>query len=123
MATERLQSVAAHVAGTSVPHPFDPLSNEEIEAVVAIVRKEKGDVLFNAVSLKEPPKKEMMKWLEDPKNTPRPTRIADIVALGKGSKVYDGLVDLKAGKVIEWLLLEGVQPLVSRAQLLENVIG
>lgn len=115
MALDRLKSVAHHVAGTSPPpHPFDPLSNQEIESAVSIIRVEKGKLFYNAVTLREPPKKEMLKWLESPSSVPRPTRIADIVAIAPGGKVFDGLVDLKAGKIVKWEQLEGVQPLVSR---------
>ena len=56
-----------------------------------------------------------MKWLENSSVLPRPTRIADIVAIAPGGKVFDGLVDLKAGKIIKWEQLDGVQPLVSAA--------
>lgn len=114
MALDRLKSVAQHVTGTTPPpHPFDPLSNAEIETAVGIVKKEYGQLVFNAVTLREPPKKEMLKWLEDMENIPRPLRIADVVVIAPGSKVYDGLVDLKNKKILKWVSLEGVQPLVS----------
>jgi primary-amine oxidase len=114
MALDRLKSVAQHVTGTTPsPHPFDPLSNAEIETAVSIIRKEHGKLHYNAVSLWEPRKQEMLKWLEDPVHTPKPSRIADVVAIALGGKVYDGLVDLKKGKIIKWEALEGVQPLVS----------
>jgi primary-amine oxidase len=113
MALDRLKSVAQHVAGTGPPpHPFDPLSNAEIETAVQIISKEHSKLHFNAVTLREPAKKEMLKWLEDSTNIARPTRVADVVAIAPGGKVYDGLVDLKAGKIIKWEALEGVQPLV-----------
>jgi primary-amine oxidase len=114
MALDRLKSVAQHVTGTTPsPHPFDPLSNAEIETAVSIIRKEHSKLHYNAVSLWEPRKQEMLKWLEDPAHTPKPSRIADVVAIAPGGKVYDGLVDLKEGKIIKWEALEGVQPLVS----------
>ena len=113
MALDRLRSVAQHVAGTAAPsHPFDPLSNAEIEIAVSVLRTAKGNLNYNAVTLQEPRKAEMLRWLEDPINTPRPARVADIVAIGPGGNVYDGLVDLKAGKVLKWEKLDGVQPLV-----------
>lgn len=115
MALDRLKSVTQHFTGSAdPPHPFDPLSNAEIEAAVAIVNKEHGKLFYNAVTLREPPKKEMLKWLEAPKTTALPTRIADVVALAPGGKVFDGLVDLKTGKVIKWEQMEGVQPLVCK---------
>jgi primary-amine oxidase len=114
MALDRLKSVAHHVSGSSPPtHPFDPLSNAEIETAVKIISKAHGKLHFNAVTLREPRKQQMLKWLEDPANTPTPSRIADVVAIAPGGKVYDGLVDLKEGKIVKWESLEGVQPLVS----------
>ena len=113
MVLQRLKQVAQHVSGTAPPpHPFDPLSPSEIEAVVAIVRKEHASLYYNAVTTLEPRKVEMMAWLADPEHSPRPRRVADVVAIGKGSKVYDGLVDLEEGKIIKWENIDGVQPIV-----------
>lgn len=113
MVLNRLKQVAQHVTGTTPPpHPFDPLSASEIEKVTAIVRKEYGSLFFNAVTLSEPKKVEMLPWLSDPDHTIRPHRVADVVAIGKGSKVYDGFVDLDEEKILEWILTEDVQPLV-----------
>lgn len=119
MALERLKQFAAQITGTAtLPHPFDPLSSAEIEKAVGLVRLERDDALFfNTVALLEPRKAEMTAWLADPKTRPRPHRVADVVAIGVGSKVYDGLVDLEDNKVIQWNLTDGVQPLVSRIVL------
>jgi primary-amine oxidase len=124
MALERLKSVAQHVAGTGPPpHPFDPLSNAEIETAAQIIRKEHGKVHYNAITLYEPRKKEMLKWLADPEHTSRPVRIADVVAIAPGGKVYDGLVNLIEGKIVKWEQLEGVQPLITMEdlQIVEHV--
>ena len=113
MVLDRLKQVAQHVAGTTPPpHPFDPLSASEIEKTTDIVRKEYGSLFFNAVTVMEPKKADMQPWLANPDHTVRPHRVADVVAIGKGSKVYDGLVDLDEGKILEWNLTEDVQPLV-----------
>lgn len=113
MAVDRLKQAAAHITGIGeAPHPFDPLSEAEIEQAVAIIQKEHSGLFFNAVTLWEPRKVEMMAWLQSPKTTPRPRRVADVVAIGRGSKVYDGIVDLTEGKILSWELTEGVQPLV-----------
>ena len=115
MVLERLTQVAQHVANkVPSPHPFDPLSEAEIDLVVSILRKEHGSLFYNAVTLKEPPKAQMMKWLADPEQTPRPSRIVDVVVIGKESKAFEGLVNLDEQRVIKWEGLEGVQPLVSR---------
>jgi primary-amine oxidase len=119
MAVDRLKQVTSHLTGTTVtslPHPFDPLSESEIERAVAVVRKEHANLFYNAVTLWGPRKAEMMVWLATPESTARPHRVADVVAIGKGSKVYDGLVDLNEGKIVQWELTEGVQPLVRVSQ-------
>ena len=113
MALDRLKQAAAHVTGIGlVPHPFDPLSESEIEKAVAIIRKEHSKVFFNAITLWEPRKAEMMAWIKDPEHKPRPHRIADVVCIGSGSKVFDGTVDLNMGKILSWEQTDGVQPLV-----------
>lgn len=118
MVLDRLKQVAQHVTGNTGPaHPFDPLSRSEIENAVAIIRKEHNDVHFNAVTLWEPRKADMLRWLAAPEKTPRPHRVADVVVMGTRGKVYDGLVDLDEQKIIDWKSLEGVQPLVGAVLL------
>jgi primary-amine oxidase len=113
MALDRLKSVTSHLSGMpQPPHPFDPLSNAEIESAVQIIRTAHGKLHYNAVTLREPKKLEMLKWLESPTTIPRPTRVADIVVIAPGGGVYDGLVDLNAKKITKWEKLSGVQPLV-----------
>jgi len=95
-----------------IPHPFDPLNAVEIESVIRVVKKAYGDVFFNVVSLHEPRKAEMMAWLETPDTAPRPARIADVVVIAPGGKVYDGLVDVQDSKIVKWEHMDGVQPIV-----------
>lgn len=96
-----------------IPHPFDPLSLGEIETVITAVKKAHGDVFFNVVSMHEPRKVEMTAWLADPETAPRPTRVADVVVIAPGGKVYDGLVDVKTATITSWEELDGLQPIVS----------
>jgi primary-amine oxidase len=113
MALDRLKQAASHLTGqVPPPHPFDPLSEFEIEQAAVLVRKEHSDVFFNAITLWEPRKAQMMRWMEDHQHTPRPARVADVVCIGRGSKVFESLVDLSASKVISWEQKDGVQPLV-----------
>lgn len=117
MVLERLKQLASQISLHSAPpHPFDPLSSHEIETAVSIIKQEKGDhFYYNAVTLWEPRKKQMLAYLAGGEQ--RPTRVAEIVAIGSGSKVFDGLVDLEARKVIRWDLTEGVQPLITMEDL------
>ncbi|KAK6441625.1 peroxisomal copper amine oxidase [Oleoguttula sp. CCFEE 5521] len=125
MVLERLQQVASHLTGhANPPHPFDPLSTEEIAAAVAIIRQSHPDVFFNTVTLWEPRKEEMLRYVASPKTIARPHRVADVVAIGRGSKVFDGTVDLNEGKIVTWDLTEGVQPLITMEdlQIVETVV-
>ncbi|PUU83272.1 primary-amine oxidase [Tuber borchii] len=115
---ERLKQLNAHLYGLSQPpHPFDPLSNTEVEYVTAIVREKYGQLKYNAVTLNEPLKKEMLAWLADEENAPRPRRKAEVVAIDKSFILYDGIVDLIDGKIIAWEKLEGVQPMITLEDL------
>ena len=118
MALDRLKSVAQHLTGTTAPpHPFDPLSNAEIESAAQIIRSAKGKVAYNAITLWEPRKAEMLKWLADPEKTTRPKRVADVVGMVPGGKVFEALIDLAEGTITKYEELAGVQPLVSNRWL------
>jgi len=118
MVLDRLKQMTNQVMGTSsTPHPFDPLSTTEIEAAVSLIRSEHGSLYYNTVTLWEPRKAEMLRYLADPDHVPRPHRVADVVAIAKGNKVYDGLVDLDAKKIVQWESMEGVQPLITMEDL------
>ncbi|KAF8244735.1 hypothetical protein K440DRAFT_588079 [Wilcoxina mikolae CBS 423.85] len=114
---DRLKKIYQHLSeSANPPHPLDPLSSAEIEYAIAIVRKEHGQLGYNAVTLSEPKKKEMLAWLADV-SLPRPRRLAEVIAVDKESAVYDGVVDLKDGKIIAWVKLSGVQPLITMEDL------
>lgn len=107
-----------------LPHPLDPLSLDEIQVAISTVKKAHGDVFFNVVSLHEPRKAELQAWLEKPDSTPLPARVADIVVIAPGGKVYDGLVDLQQKSIIKWEHMEGVQPIITMEELqaVEHII-
>lgn len=113
MATGRLHQLAEHTSHGSVArHPLDPLDPTEIEAAVSVVRKEKGDLYFNTVTLHEPRKADMLKWLAKPDNINRPTRVADVVAVTKAGQVHDVLVDLERNAITKWEALKDIQPII-----------
>jgi primary-amine oxidase len=110
----RLKQINAQFYGlTQPPHPFDPLTTPEIEYVIAIVSQQHSQLRYNAVTLSEPRKKEMLAWLDDPGSAARPKRQAEVVAIDKSFAVYDGIVDLTDGKILLWEKLEDTQPVVS----------
>ena len=125
MVLERLKQVASHLTGLGgPPHPFDPLSETEIAQAVAIVSKEHPGLFYNAVTLWEPRKQEMMAWMANPSDATRPQRCADVVAISKGSKVYDGVVNLTESRLQSWEHTPGVQPLITMEdlQIVEHVV-
>ncbi|KAK0663738.1 Copper amine oxidase 1 [Lasiodiplodia hormozganensis] len=125
MVLDRLKQMAGQISGQGEPpYPIDPLSEVEIEKAVAIIRKEHPDLHYNAVTLWEPRKLEMQAWLANPQVNPRPKRRADVVCIGPGSKVYDGIVDLEEGKIISFALTDGVQPLITMEdlQIVESIV-
>lgn len=110
------------------PHPFDPLSAAEIDAAVTLVKKTHGDaLLFHVVTLQEPRKAAMTRWLAAPETAARPARVAEVVVIENPSgTVYDGLVDITAGTFTAWEKLSGVQPIVSHPsprQLFSFIFG
>ena len=125
MVLERLKQIASQVSNTiSPPHPLDPLSSLEIETATSLLRKEKGQLYYNAVTLLEPPKAQLLPWLSDPDHSEKPQRIADIVAITPEGKVMDGHVSLTEGKVLSWEHTPGVQPLITMEdlQIVEHVV-
>ena len=102
---------------THGPHPLDPLSSEEIQSAVSIVKASHGQVKFNAVSLHEPRKVAMTKWLADRSPAQVPPRVADVTVIAPGGGVGDGLVDLGSKRIIQWNWVEGMQPIVSISSL------
>ncbi|KAK4099480.1 hypothetical protein N658DRAFT_475249 [Parathielavia hyrcaniae] len=111
-------------AAVDIPHPFDPLTLGEIDTAISIVKKAHGDIFFNVVSLQEPRKAEMTAWLADPDTAPRPKRVAEVVVIAPGGKVYDGLVDLAETKITKWDFLDGEQPIITmeELQLVEHIV-
>lgn len=93
-----------------LPHPWDPLSGAEISRAIDIVKKTHGELFYQAVTLLEPRKSDMTKWLEQ--KGPRPQRLADVTAIGPGGKVYDAFVDMGSGTIIKWEELKDCQPIV-----------
>lgn len=120
MVLDRLQQLTYQVSTIAPPpHPFDPLSIAEIDTAVAIIRREHGPLNFNAITLYEPRKAEMMAWLADPERAKRPARAADIVAIAPSGKVYDGVVDLDQQTIVQWEHTPNVQPLITMEDLQE----
>lgn len=97
---------------SSILHPLEPLTTEEITAAVAIVRSERQlipSVRFVSVTLHEPAPEVALNYKPgDPV-----TREAFMVLLdksGESSATYEAIVTITESKVSSWKHIPGVQP-------------
>jgi primary-amine oxidase len=96
----------------TVAHPLEPLTPQEIEAAVAIVRRERQlseQARFVSVTLREPPRETVLNF--QPGQPVK--REAFMVLLDKSDGVgatYEAVVDVTAGQVSSWRHVPGVQP-------------
>lgn len=128
---DRLTQLSNHATASVAPppapaHPLDPLTPTEISAVLAAVLAHFGanaGVLFNTVTLREPPKSAYVAWSEQ--GGAKPPRVAYFVVLQTGvAGVQEGVVELSTLLVTGLTHLAGVQPIltVEDLQLTEEVI-
>lgn len=119
MAEHRIHQLADHVAASArIRHPFDPLDASEIELAISVIRKEHGFVFFNTITLQEPRKQQMVRWLADPSAALLPPRVADVVVVNQEGTVYDGLVDLGRRAIVKWEQVEDAQPIVLAEEMI-----
>lgn len=94
-------------------HPLDQFSVQESDAarqIILDVRGPKVAIVFRSIALEEPPKKELLPFLDLEHagrltaNTPRPARMAriqyDIVRADRTREYVESLVDVGAGKEV-----------------------
>jgi primary-amine oxidase len=117
MTAEQVAAVQGKLEGldlrTSLPHPLDQLSEAEIEIARQVVLQARGTEVvlnFRTITLEEPPKAELVKFLElehagaVTAQTDRPARLAkamyDIVRPDRSHEYTESLVDLRASTEI-----------------------
>lgn len=98
----------------SYKHPLDPLTSDEIQVVIATVRVIHPNALFNIVSLHEPRKATLSKWLVQRSPETNPPRLADVCIILPGGKVADIIVDVQTETIVECSFVTGMQPIVSK---------
>jgi primary-amine oxidase len=103
-------STTAPRQASTVAHPLDPLTADEIRSAVAIVRTERPDLgrpTFPLVVLREPPKAEVVAFAPGEPIARR----ADVVAYERdGGLTHEVLVDLDAGSVLGWTTVDEARP-------------
>ena len=91
-------------------HPLDPLSPEEIEEAVSILRsqRELADATrFESVALREPPKDLVLRF-EGRNSVPRKAKI--VLLDNRTEATYEAVVSLTEKTVTSWEHIPGVQP-------------
>ncbi|MCA1575711.1 MAG: tyramine oxidase [Acidobacteria bacterium] len=105
-------------------HPLDPLTSEEVKVaarVIAALPQFPEGSLFSTIVLKEPLKKVV---LGHKSGAPVSRQAFAVILDRKGNRTFEAVVDLKAGRLISWEQIEGVQPLVtgSEFEALPNIV-
>ncbi|KAI1841520.1 hypothetical protein JX266_012272 [Neoarthrinium moseri] len=112
-------------------HPFDPLRPEEIVRAAEIIRPiyEGQAINFRVITLREPPKNEMVKFLElgacrdSELKKEAPVRCArvELIATTRGGRneLFELLVNLDENKLMSQKLLEGKHAYVDSAYMKE----
>jgi primary-amine oxidase len=85
-----------------ITHPLDPLTTQEINTAVSVLKKEKSlsdRATFPNLSLREPDKSKVLAFKKgDPI-----TREAFVVVLDPGkNKAYEAIVDLQKASLLSW---------------------
>lgn len=102
-------------------HPLDPLLPSEISLVARTINASlKGDkkVSFNTITLFEPPKEVLQKYVFG--KGPKPPRKAEAIVIGIGSgQISEVIVSIESGKgkVEGWKDVNGVQPTITLEDL------
>lgn len=94
-------------------HPLDSLTEDEIKTAAKLLSsapKFPAEALFSTIVLKEPAKQDVLNY----KPGSQFDRLAFAVILDrKNNQTFEAVVDLKAGRIVSWNLIRGIQPLVT----------
>ena len=106
----KLAVTGSNQSDSALVHPLDPLSVDEINRVAAIVRSKANlgeDLLFQTITLREPPKREVIGFV----NGDRITREASVVVLNyKKEEIYELDISLETEEILRREHIPGVQP-------------
>src|SRR3989440_6482672 len=97
---------------TTITHPLEPLTPEEIAAAVAIVRAGPASsehMRFVMVKLHEPGPEVSFSY-QPGDNVPREVFMSLLDKTNGVGKAYEAIVNLTEERVLSWRYIEGVQP-------------
>lgn len=125
MATVKEMKTATASTKHPYAHPLDQLSGDEVIRVGQIVRQSKPsmNLVFNTITLKEPPKPVMMSYLGWDTSKPRITHVereALVVILERPSmKCFEAIVSLDSETVKSFKYIPDVQPILTMDDMFE----
>ncbi|WP_008317043.1 primary-amine oxidase [Leptolyngbya sp. PCC 6406] len=100
-------------------HPLEPLSIEEVQIAVALVREQKGvgdRWRFPTVTLKEPPKAAVLTYQP---GEPWDRQAFLVLLDNETGHTYEAVVSLSQGQVVSWTHLPGIQPNIMADELVD----
>jgi primary-amine oxidase len=101
-------AAAAPAAAQAPKHPLDALTATEYWAVFEAMKasgRTDEKTRYSLINLREPPKEEVLRWKPG-----QDFRREALLVVKQEKKTFEAVVDVKAGKVIGWKEIEGVQP-------------
>ncbi len=111
-----VSALCSQPANGQAVHPLDPLTSDEIKSAAGVITawpQFPAGSFFSTIVLKEPLKTEVQNY----KPGVAVARQAFAVILDrKGNRTFEAVVDLKAGRLITWEQIKGVQPLVMESE-------
>ncbi|EWC46648.1 hypothetical protein DRE_04135 [Drechslerella stenobrocha 248] len=112
-----------NVKAERVLHPFSPLTEQEIRDAAALLRKEHStvDLHFKCISLREPEKELMKKWLKEPEDLkPKIDRKAFVVFYFRRTpELFECIVNLSAESIERKTKLEGFHSCADGEEVLQ----
>jgi len=103
---------AAPGATTQSGHPLDSLTADEIQATTKVLRAHPAfpeGAQFVMMTVKEPAKNAVLAYAP---GAPIARHSFSVLLDARGNRTFEAVVDVKAGTVVSWNQIKGVQPLV-----------
>ncbi len=103
-------------AAAQLRHPLDGLTAQEHWSVFEELKasgKVNSTARFSGVTLREPPKAEVLGWKPG-----QPFRREAAAIIRQGKKTYEAIVDVSSQKEISWKEIAGVQPALTEEELI-----
>ncbi|XP_022138388.1 primary amine oxidase-like [Momordica charantia] len=88
-------------------HPFDPLSELEIEKVASIIKSRSNliDIKFHYFGIHEPSKPAVLSWLANPRSPPPPREALAVVRAA--GETHEFVVGLDSGRILSTRVYDG----------------